>query len=79
MKLNSHTAHRLLVLWLTAAACCIAAQAQHKNGHNRLGLETITYRAQVWVEKDDLARYGGEELFTDNLKKMFERFKGLKK
>ena len=49
MKLNSHTAHRLLVLWLTAAACCIAAQAQHKNGHNRLGLETITYRAQVWV------------------------------
>ena len=73
IKLNSNTVHRLLVLWLVAAACCMTTQAQHKNGHNRLGLETITYRAQVWIEKDDLARYGGEELFTENLKKMFEK------
>lgn len=34
-------------------------------------METIEYRAQVWVEKADLARYGGERVFKNNLKKMF--------
>lgn len=33
--------------------------------------DTITYRAQVWVEKEDLARYGGKEIFKKNLEKMF--------
>lgn len=33
--------------------------------------ETIEYRAQVWVEKNDLKRYGGERVFKNNLKKMF--------
>lgn len=34
-------------------------------------VETIEYRAQVWVDKADLARYGGERVFKNNLKKMF--------
>lgn len=34
-------------------------------------VETIEYRAQVWVDKTDLARYGGERVFKNNLKKMF--------
>ena len=30
--------------------------------------ETITYRAQVWVEKNDMEElYGGERLFRQNL------------
>ena len=33
--------------------------------------DTIEYRAQVWVDKTDLERYGGEEDFRRNLKKMF--------
>lgn len=32
---------------------------------------TITYRAQVWVEKDDLERYGGMNQFKQNLDVMF--------
>lgn len=34
-------------------------------------VETIEYRAQIWVDKTDLARYGGERVFKNNLKKMF--------
>lgn len=32
---------------------------------------TITYRAQVWVEKEDMEKYGGERQFRQNLDKMF--------
>ena len=34
-------------------------------------VETIEYRAQVWVDKADLQRYGGERVFKNNLKKLF--------
>ncbi len=34
--------------------------------------DTITYRAQVWVDKTDMERYGGEADFKRNLKKMFD-------
>ena len=64
---------RYVAVVFTAVFCSLATNAQQKNGNNRLGLETITYRAQVWVEKDDLARYGGEKTFTENLVKMFEK------
>lgn len=34
--------------------------------------ETITYRAQVWVEKNDMEElYGGERLFRQNLEALF--------
>lgn len=33
--------------------------------------DTLTYRAQVWIEKEDLARYGGERQFKSKLKEMF--------
>ena len=34
--------------------------------------DTITYRAQVWVDKTDMERYGGEMDFKRNLKRMFD-------
>lgn len=34
-------------------------------------VETVEYRAQVWVDKADLAHYGGERVFKNNLKKLF--------
>lgn len=34
-------------------------------------IDTIEYRAQVWVDKTDLERYGGEADFKKNLKTMF--------
>lgn len=33
--------------------------------------DTIEYRAQVWVDKIDLERYGGEASFKKNLQQMF--------
>ena len=33
--------------------------------------DTIEYRAQVWVDKIDLERYGGEASFKNNLQQMF--------
>lgn len=40
-------------------------------GGNESEPETIEYRAQIWVDKTDLERYGGERVFKNNLKKMF--------
>ncbi len=35
--------------------------------------DTITYRAQVWVDKADLEFYGGERAFNIKLKEMFRK------
>ncbi len=75
-KKTQHSFTRFGVLSILLSASVfggLSSSAQQKNGNNRLGLEPMTYRAQVWVEKEDLARYGGEEIFTENLKKMFEK------
>ena len=57
----------ILKYLLIACSCLIgAAHAQ-----SSIVKDTIEYRAQVWVDKTDLERYGGEEDFKKNLKKMF--------
>ena len=57
----------ILKYLLIACSCLIgAAHAQ-----SPIAKDTIEYRAQVWVDKTDLERYGGEEDFKKNLKKMF--------
>ena len=44
---------------------------EEKPGRPQAG-ETITYRAQVWVEKNDMEElYGGERLFRQNLEALF--------
>ena len=57
----------ILKYLLIACSCLIgAAHAQ-----SPIAKDTIEYRAHVWVDKTDLERYGGEEDFKKNLKKMF--------
>lgn len=57
----------ILKYLLIACSCLIgAAHAQ-----SLIAKDTIEYRAQVWVDKTDLERYGGEGDFKKNLKKMF--------
>lgn len=50
-------------------ACSCLTWATHASA--AIVKDTIEYRAQVWVDKTDLERYGGEEEFNKNLKKMF--------
>ena len=53
----------ILKYLLIACSCLIgAAHAQ-----SPIAKDTIEYRAQVWVDKTDLERYGGEEDFKKNL------------
>lgn len=59
----------LLYLFLIYCSCVNSSIATPVN--NLVKKDTITYRAQVWVEKEDLARYGGEETFKRNLQEMF--------
>lgn len=57
----------ILKYLLIACSCLIgAAHAQ-----SPIAKDTIEYRAQVWVDKTDLERYGGEEDFKKNLKRCF--------
>ena len=55
----------ILKYLLIACSCLIgAAHAQ-----SPIAKDTIEYRAQVWVDKTDLERYGGEEDFKKNFNK----------
>ncbi|MBC8988015.1 hypothetical protein H9X96_19850 [Pedobacter sp. N36a] len=58
-----------LFLFIVYCLCAKISVASHLD--NVLKKDTITYRAQVWVEKEDLVRYGGEEIFKKNLEEMF--------
>lgn len=54
---------KLLLLIATVVSTSFA-HAQNK--------EVIEYRAQVWAEKSDVERYGGEKVFWHNMQQMFE-------
>lgn len=60
---------------ITACSCLFFTGVMHAVSKAELKtstmLDTIEYRAQVWVDKTDLERYGGEVEFRRNLKKMF--------
>lgn len=53
----------------TLIACSCLFGAAH--AHSAIVKDTIEYRAQVWVDKTDLERYGGEAEFKKDLKNMF--------
>ena len=57
-----------LIKYIVIACSCLAGAA---HAQQPMVKDTIEYRAQVWVDKTDLERYGGEEDFKKNLKKMF--------
>lgn len=57
-----------ILRYILIVGCCLVWSA-HVIGANVK--DTIEYRAQVWIDKTDLERYGGEADFKKNLKKMF--------
>lgn len=74
MKISSFLAILTSFLFLNGLAGELPEQPtlnQKSSGGETAAKDIMTYRAQIWIEKDDLARYGGEQVFKTKLKTMF--------